>query len=511
MSLEKKLSQLFITGYYGDRPDNDLLKWACSYLGGVIFFRENIKSAEYVAEYINGFQKLADIGMFIAVDQEGGPVERIKDLTKVPSPMALAAIADVEAVRSATEIIAEELKLLGFNLNFAPCLDVNKVPDNPVIGIRSFGDNPLLVAECGLNVINVFQKKGIIPVAKHFPGHGATNVDSHLDLPLINIDFEELKNVHLYPFARAIDNNVEMIMLSHVNFENLSGVNLPASLSERIINDLLINEMSYKGVIITDDLNMSAISRMYSIEKASEMALNAGVDVLLYRNYKDALRAYSYLISKIKEGEISEKRIDLSLKKILKLKQQYSLIDPPYPQNTQGIIPYLKRSGNAEKASTLFDRSITIFKMPDHPLNIDDKKSVLLLSVDRLALAHFNSNIKFSLKDIFYSFDEVIIPLEPDIELCNDLISRLDNYELVIIISYNAYFYSNQAELIRNIIDQKEVYILAAGSPYDVTLFKGASLIALSYGYEVNALISFANFLKEKITGNSNIPVKLPL
>lgn len=512
LTLDQKLSQLFIVGYYGDSPDEALLEWIDQYLGGLILFRENITSPIVVAKVIENYQKLSKIGLFISIDQEGGLVERVKGLTQIPTPMALAAIDDDTAITAANDILAEELKLLGFNLNFTPVLDVNKEPTNPVIGIRSFGDDPCVVSKHGMAVIETMRKHKIIPAVKHFPGHGAASIDSHLALPTINITLDQLWRDHLTPFKVAIDNNVEMLMLCHVYFKSISEVEgLPASLSKNIVSGLLVEEMNYKGVIITDDLDMNAIKTLYPVELAAEMALNAGVDILLYRNYKNARLAYTYILSKLKQGEISEDRINQSLRKILALKLKYSICDNNYCVDENVIKAHIRTIEKINRAQTLFDSAITIYKPLKSPLKLDNKSSILVISVDREELVHYKSEGNLNLGTLLGGVDEVKIPINPNEADITQIMSLIERYYLLIIISYNAFFNPNQTLLINNVLKVKSGCILSAGSPYDALLFPQAQLLALSYGYSNASILSFYKLLNGEINGNTNNPVNIPI
>jgi beta-N-acetylhexosaminidase len=510
MSLEQKVSQLFIVGYYGLEPSCDLYQWVQDGLGGLIFFRENFDSPEMAYQLISNFKKQAKTGLFISVDQEGGMVERIKGLTQVPSAMALAGNDDEQLLIQANSILAEELALLGFNLNYTPVLDVNVVPANPIIGIRSFGDNEQVVANAGMHVISTMRQHGIIPVAKHFPGHGAATLDSHLTLPVIDISLEELDRIHLYPFKKAIEQNVEMMMVAHVYFNQLSSSGMPASLSHEIVTDLLIKKLGYHGLIITDDLNMSAISDVTTIEEAPILALTAGVDLLLYRNNKDARVAYDSIITAIRKGRIHESRIELSLKKILRLKESYNIVKP-INNASEPVKHFYRIKANTQKVQTLFDKTITLIKQPEFIPQDLDRNSTLILSIDKSRFVHFKSEIEISLKDIFTSCHELKIPVNPDEIDRQSILNQLDSYTKIIMISYNAYFNEKQAALLQEILNIKECYVLAAGSPYDIMLFQRAILLAASCGYSNAALIAFAKILEGTIKPESQLPLKLPL
>lgn len=512
LTLEEKLSQLFIVGYSGYEPDNNILDWVKNYLGGIILFRDNIKSPYSVAKTIEKFQKLSKLGLFVSIDQEGGQVERITDLTQVPTAMALAATDDESFITFSNSIIAKGLSLLGFNLNYTPVLDVNDEPSNPVIGIRAFGDNPDKISKCALKVIDSMRKHSVIPVAKHFPGHGAANIDSHLALPSISIDLELLKKKHLYPFNVAIDHQIEMIMICHVYFNQLSeDTNLPASLSKSVVTELLKNQMGYNGVIITDDLYMNAIQNLFSIEEASEKALLAGVDILLYRNYEKAKVAYYSLLDKIRSGKIPEELINNSLNKILSLKHKYSIINNTFVADVDAIAEITDSASSKLLLQQVFDKTLTLIKS-SYPFEFDiDSSSTLILSIDRDELVHYKSDKYTKLSSYFDGIKEILLPVNPDENDIQQIIELIKPYDNLIIITYNAYLNNNQAKLFNHMVNLKKTVLLAAGSPYDAILFTNAYAIVLSYGYGSSSIASFARFLRGEIILNSFAPVNLLL
>lgn len=512
LSLKDKLSQMFIVGYDSYEPDKQLLEWAKSYLGGIILFRANIESPLSVANIIHRIQSDSKIPLFVSIDQEGGLVERVNGMTQVPSFMGLSSINDENAVFSANEILARELSLIGFNLNFTPVVDVNTEPKNPVIGIRSFGDNPQVVTKNALKVLEAHRKYKVIPTAKHFPGHGASSIDSHLALPLINLSDDDFKNIHLRPFVELIKDNVEMIMVCHAFFENYSEAkDLPASLSKKIIQELLINKLNYQGVVITDDLQMNAITDMYTVEKAAEKAIDAGVDILLYRNYKEALLAYNYLLSKLETGTLFVDRIDYSLAKILRLKSNYGLLSYKNTLDTNMITQEVFSSEHQHKANDLFDKSISIYKQPEDFRCVDKISSRHIFYVDRSQLYHYNSETEFDFNLLIPDTGATKFSLSPSDEEIKDIVSKAKEYDLLIIISYNAIFNQGQENLIKQLTKLKNTYVMVAGNPFDVFLFSDAQLIALTYGFRNASIRAFVKLLNKIITGNINSPVNLPL
>ena len=268
-------------------------------------------------------------GIFIGVDQEGGRVRRLKEpfATFRPAFELASSQKPEEEVRRFARVTAEELRLVGFNLDFAPVLDVlgpQINPDDSVIGDRWNGTDPDIVADLGEIVIQTMRSTGIIPCCKHFPGHGGTSVDSHTELPVDVRPWKLIEKSDLVPFSRAVDIKVEMIMTAHVLYRNLDP-DYPATLSKSAIHDLLRMRMGYDGVVITDDLDMAAVARGHSPEECALRALKAGADILLFCNHpEEALAARSKIFKAVKNGDLAETRIQESLDRIQRLKAAYT-------------------------------------------------------------------------------------------------------------------------------------------------------------------------------------------
>lgn len=262
-------------------------------LGGVILFAENVTGTEQTVRLTDGLQQASpDIPLFITIDQEGGIVTRLESGTNLAGNMAVGASRSGKNAFRSGKIIGKELSSLGINVNFSPVLDVNNNPDNPVIGVRSFSSKPELTSKLGIQMMKGLQDEQMIATAKHFPGHGDTAVDSHYGLPLVPHNEKRLRSVELAPFQKAIDAGIDMIMTAHVQFpafddttykskKDGEDIMVPATLSKKVMTDLLRKDLSFKGVVVTDALNMKAISDNFGQEEAVVMAVKAGVDIAL--------------------------------------------------------------------------------------------------------------------------------------------------------------------------------------------------------------------------------------
>ncbi len=326
LTLEEKIGQMLIVAYSSTFMDDNLKNvLTTNKPGGFILFKDNITNYEKTVKFIEEIKATSDIPMFISIDQEGGKVQRITklsdaDVSIIPPMLDIGQKKDTTLAYDIGSLIAQELQAFGINMNFAPVIDVVENSSN-IIGNRSFGNDPTLVSDLGISLANGLIDNGVIPVFKHFPGHGSTIADSHYDLPVITKTKEELINYDLIPFKTAIEKGAKIIMIGHLAVPSITNDQTPASLSKVLITDLLKKEMGYEGIVVTDALNMGALTKNYSEKEIYEMAINAGVDLLLMP--KSSTSAITFIKQSISEGKITEKQIDESVKKILTLKEEY--------------------------------------------------------------------------------------------------------------------------------------------------------------------------------------------
>lgn len=340
MTLEEKIGQMLIVYYRSNEADSNLVNILNEVKpGGFILFSENFESYEQAKKMIDTINNTSDIPMFMSVDQEGGRVQRIKnlndvDVTIIPSMNKVGNMNDETLSYDVGRVVGEELRVFGINMDFAPVLDIYSNIENTVIGNRSFGNTSEIVTKMGLSFAKGLQSTGVIPVYKHFPGHGDTNEDSHYTLPVITKTKEQLDKLELIPFKEAIKNNAKVIMIGHLAVPNITGDNTPASLSKKVINDWLKEELGYKGLVITDALNMGALTNDYSKREIYINAINAGVDLLLMPS--PSKEAVTIIKEAVANGEISEKQIDDSVLKILELKCKELYKDNKYTKDYLG-------------------------------------------------------------------------------------------------------------------------------------------------------------------------------
>ena len=345
MSTEQKVSQLLVAGIEGTQLGQDAVQAVQDYqVGGVILFGRNVESAWQLAELTNGLKDLNGdyTPLFLCVDQEGGRVDRMPpEVERTPSAWSVGQTLDTEGVGAAYgALLAEECAAFGFNMDFAPSLDIWSNPDNTVIGDRAFGNDWEWTAFFGISAVESMEEQGgVIPVVKHFPGHGDTSVDSHVALPVVDKSLEELWQSELVPFNMTLNQedyfgaqagpSAPAVMVAHILLSRVDP-DYPASLSHRVVTGLLREEMGFDGVVCTDDLTMGAVSNTYGMGEAAVLAVEAGCDLLLVCHGADNLTAArDALLEAADSGRISPERLDESVKRILSLKAEYGLTNDP--------------------------------------------------------------------------------------------------------------------------------------------------------------------------------------
>lgn len=330
MSLDEKIGQLVIIGFDGYTLDANITNLIKNQkVGGVILFGNNVKDSTQLVDLTNSLKSMNlqnEIPLFISVDEEGGLVSRMpSEIKKLPSNQVIGSKNDGDLSYNIGRTIGEELKLFGFNMDFAPVLDINSNPNNSVIGDRSFGNNLSIVTKLGVKTMEGMASSNIIPVVKHFPGHGDTSVDSHIGLPVVNKNLESLSSFELLPFKEAIKKNVDTIMVSHILINKIDAT-YPASMSKAVITDILRKSLNFSGVVITDDMTMGAIIKNYDIGDAAVKSINAGSDIaLVCHGYDNELKVINSIKAALSSNVLQESRIDESVYRILKLKEKHNI------------------------------------------------------------------------------------------------------------------------------------------------------------------------------------------
>lgn len=520
MSLEKKVGRLMIAGFKGITVSEEIISLIHDYhIGGIILFGRNIGTPEEIARLTSDLQTEAKIAgysvpLLICIDQENGVVRRLGEgTTIIPGAMLLGATQDSESARKAGVMTGKELKALGINWNLAPVVDVNNNPKNPVIGVRSFGEKPNQVAEMAEQAMVGMQSAGVMTTLKHFPGHGDTNVDSHLDLPVISHDLKRLHEVELVPFKRCIQAGADAVMSAHVYFPALeSEANTPATLSRPIITGLLREELGFQGVITTDCMEMDAIAKGIGTVQGCVKAVQAGVDFVMVSHLFD-LQKQAILAMKeaIENGEISEQQVDESVARIEKLIRRYASWEDAESQVVPDFVGSevhkmamqkiyergITEVGEQGKAIQPGDQVLLVYPANEYATMVEDKRYATVTMAEEMRKVHDNVT------------DVELKPEQLDGQL--EQVGRMaKDYDHIVGLTLNAIQHDTQQRLVETLIASgKPVDIVAIRSPYDLSLFEGANRMICTYEFTRTAFEVVAAGLVGTVQFKGKLPVSL--
>ena len=416
---------------------------------GVTLFRSlNIDDPVQLWSLTNSLQQVArdfDLPrLLIAADQEGGQLMAIGNgVTALPGNMALGATGSLELARKAGEVLGRELAALGVNVNYAPCCDVNNNPHNPVIGTRSFGENPNLVADLAAAMIGGIQSMGVAAVAKHFPGHGDTAADSHHGLPSLPHDLDRLQRTEFPPFQAAIDAGVKMVMSAHIALPAIDGLDAPpATLSPAILNGILRQKLGFDGVIVSDAMDMHAIPQGRELGEAAVRASAAGIDLLLLTSDSgDHSQVHASLLQALGSGSLEQGSVEKSVGRVLALKSWLAAAPPaPGLEVVGGTAHRQVASEIAERSITLVRDRASILPLSLHP---DQRLGVVIPRPVDLTPADTSSYIKPGLAEAVRQYHpntgEITVSYQPDDHAISDVLRQISNYDLVIFGTLNAF------------------------------------------------------------------------
>ncbi len=373
LSQDEKLGQLFIVALYTNRGEDEIEKVRSivskDKIGGLILMQDD---AAREINLVNEFQQKSKIPLMIGMDAEWGVFQRIPAAHKYPWAMTLGAIQDKELIKQMAAKIAEDCHRVGINWDFAPVVDVNTNPNNPIIGNRSFGSEVNNVVNSALSYAQGLQNSNILAAIKHFPGHGDTSTDSHLDLPVVSHNLERLNSIEIAPFKALMDKGIGGVMVAHLYVPALEPAKgIPASVSKNIVTGLLKDKLGYKGLIITDALNMGAVANKYKPGELDAMAFQAGNDIMLF---SQGVAEGKKLIQKaIENGEIPQSRVEESVKKIL-LTKYFLGLDKYTPKNPENINSDLNNDSHKTLVQNLYANAITLLKDEKKLLPLNGKQ-----------------------------------------------------------------------------------------------------------------------------------------
>ncbi|MCF8369538.1 MAG: serine hydrolase [Bacteroidales bacterium] len=487
--MEEKIAQLMMVRTYSNKDGNyyrQMDKLVEDYnVGGFCFFQGGPVAQ---AKLTNRYQKLAKTPLFIAMDAEWGLGMRLDSSFSFPFQMTIGATSDDEVVYQMGKEIARQLKLLGVHINFAPVIDVNNNPSNPVINSRSFGEYPEMVANHGIAYMKGLQDNGIIATAKHFPGHGDTDSDSHLTLPLINHSIQRLDSVELLPFKRLISQGLGAVMVAHLFIPAMDSTpDLPSTLSENIVNGWLKNKLGFEGLVISDALDMKGVTKYFKPGEIEIKAFKAGIDILLLP--QDVSVAIKRIKEAVVQGEIQEEEITQRCKKILRAKEREKL-NSLRPVDCDSVYIKIHNVANQVIERKLYKQAITVVKNNENilPLQRLDTLSIAVLSIGSAEISPFQRMLNnYSAIDFFNILDGFTENQE------NQLLQELSKQNLLIIGLHNTSIFPNRnfgisnksLELIKKLSEKTRVILAMFSSPYSLGLIEGFDEIdAVILGYQ---------------------------
>jgi beta-N-acetylhexosaminidase len=531
MTLDEKIGQLIIPATIGMflSQDSEAFKQARRditefHVGGYHMLGEvnNLHEPAGVALFINHLQELSRIPLWITADFEGGVGLRYIGATRLPRAMAMGATGNPDLAYQAGRITAEEARALGVQVNFYPVVDVNNNARNPIINIRSFGGDPVLVARMARAYIRGSQEHGVMATAKHFPGHGDTSTDSHLELPIIDVDRARLNSIELPPFKAAVDEGVGGVMSAHIALPRIETANLPATLSPMMLGGVLRSELKFGGVIFTDAMNMRGIAAHYPDGEAAVRAVKAGADIVLYPTSVE--QAFVGLKRAVASGEIKESRLDESVRRILAAKEKLGL-DRERLVDLGKLDKALGGNENQKTAREIIEGAITLVrdKRGVLPLKLSPAQKVLFITIVDNAegwrdgvpgRAFFDGLVKRHPNSTNVYVSEKTSPAELD------LIRKLASFSDSVIVngfirvsSFKGSIDMSEGEinLLKHLsaIDKPFAFVLY-GSPYLLSFVPELPTYILAYEYYPAAEEAALKAVLGEIEFRGKLPVELP-
>lgn len=486
--------------------------------GGLLLYPQRGNTAQSVYEFTSALQKESYVPLFLAVDQEGGFLQNLNEkhgFTGVPSAMAIAATQNPKNAYTAGKILGSELRAAGINLDFAPVLDVNTKIENPIIHVRSFGKDTPLVSNFGMEMMKGLHDGGVLTCGKHFPGHGDTTVDSHKGLPMVSLHLKQLEDVHIKPFSDAVKNKLaDFLMTAHVVYPALDKDN-PATLSKKILTDYLRAKLRYEGIIITDALEMQALSGKKSFENLCMDSLLAGADMLLVADAdeKKLFALKSFLLEQMQKNKELKNAVENSAARILKLKQSKELL----PLTAFSKENFQSRE-SVSAAQTIAKESLTLIKNSQKrmlPVSMESKillvspKPVIqdpatgwTLTMPLTIGAYLKSHHPF-IAEFLYSGK----PSKKEMQKLQELAKDAD---VLVFVTFSLSFSKEQKEMADKLSAMsKPAIAVVLTTPYDVKFLKKFPAVLLTYGFRTPQLAAAAEALLHVFEYKGKLPVTL--
>jgi beta-N-acetylhexosaminidase len=522
MTLEQAVGQQFLLTFEGrEAPPKQFLDvLRRHHIGGVVLFRhKNMGTLSELRGLTMALQNAAaESGqppLLIAADQEGGQLIAVDQTTPFPGNMALGAANSENLANKVGRALGKELSAVGVNVDFAPVCDVNNNPLNPVIGTRSFGEDPKLVARMCAALVRGLQSSGVAATAKHFPGHGDTSSDSHRGAPIVMHSAKRIRSIELVPFRAAVNSGVRLVMTAHIVMPALNGGSneLPATLSPKILRDLLRRKMRFNGVIVSDALDMHAMEQESGYIAETMAAVAAGIDLLLFNH--DLARvepACSNLVQAARRGLLSADEIHASARRILMLKNWIK-------RQRQQPLAVIGCKEHLRLAQEVARKSITLVHdtAQQLPLRVapNENIAVAIPRPEDLTPADTSSYVKPVLADALRRYnprvDEFSFGMNPAAEEIGPLCERLAKYDVVVLGTINATAHPRQAELVKRLIRQgTRLITVALRMPYDLAAYPEATTYICTYSILPPAMEALAEALFGRIPFAGILPVTIP-
>ena len=513
LTLEEKLGQLLCIGFKEKKLTEDLREMIRKYkFGNFILYSRNYDNIQELEKLVRDIHEevIKSIGImpFISIDQEGGIKTDILDkYTYYPGHMTLSS-TNISNAKQIGHLMGKHLISLGININFAPVLDINNNPKNPVIGIRSFSDKKEIVSKYGIELIKGMQEEGIIATAKHFPGHGDTEIDSHLGLPILSFDKSRLYDMEIKPFKEAIENGVDNIMTAHIIFKEVDKDN-PATISKKIIEGILRDELKYKGLITSDCMEMKAISDIYTTPLGVAKSIKAGVNLVLICHTKEKqIESLNKLKQFIEDNILTIDEIDERINRILEYKKKiYSIMEKKYFNNKNYLQAF--EENQIKTIQNIVDSSLTYV----NGKKLELKGKILLYWCTKLSFQKTDGSLTMeTFGDLLKKEIPIItsISYNMDDEYSKELVDKAVNYDTVIFLSYNSFSQRSQSKMI-NELNQicSNFYVISIRNPYDYLSIEKNINFYTMYEPSPNSMRTIIKFLKGEIEPKGILPIEL--
>ncbi len=525
MTLEEQIGQLLVVGFQGTTVPEEIVELIQHYhVGNIIFFSRNIQDAQQVRELTRSLQAIAraagqPLPLLICTDQENGMVRRLgTDATLFPGNMTMGAIGSEDIAYAVALASGRELKALGIDLNLAPVADVNNNPANPVIGVRSFGEDPQQVARLTAATVKGYRAAGVITSLKHFPGHGDTTVDSHLALPTVPYTLERLEKIELKPFLSGIEAGADSIMIAHLYLPALMSQSmLPATVSPEIIQSLLREQLGYDGVVLSDCLEMNAVAQTIGTVQGAVMALQAGNDLILvshqYALQVDSIKA---IRAALEAGTVTTEQVRQAAERVLQLKERMLSWHEP-----TDAMAWVGCADHQQLQKQAYELSTTLVRNDDGlvPLCLKPEQQILVLLSQTSTYTIAMDTDKVRPDELFIeqlrqrhqrvkALTLAAYAVAGEDAKIQRLVSESD---LIIVVTVNAHLNVHQQEVMKKLLQIKRAVIgLAVLNPYDLLAFPQLSTYMVTYEYTHPALTTAVRVLFGELPARGRLPVSLP-